>query len=69
MKGHVDRMSDDRFRQREVYLAALGNQDTLGELREPDRTVLSLKYTTRSDTCAIQTGLKKVEPYLSRIKR
>ena len=69
MKGHVDRMSDARFRHQEVYLATSENQDTLGELRELDRTVLSLKYTTRSDTCAIQKGLKKVEPCLSGIER
>ena len=61
MKVHVDRMSDVRFQHREVYLATLENQGRLGELREPDWTVLSLKYTTRIDTCAIQTGLKKVE--------
>ena len=54
MKGHVDRMSDVRFRHREVYLATLEKQDTLGELCEPDWTILSLKYTTRTDTCAIQ---------------
>ena len=54
MKGHVDRMSDVRFRHQEVYLATLENQDTPGELREPDWTVLLLKYTTRTDTCAIQ---------------
>ena len=62
-------MSDARFRHRAVYLATLENQDTLGELRELDRTVLSLKYTTLSDACAIQKGLKKIEPCLSGIER
>ena len=47
MKGHVDRVSDTRFRHQEVYLATLENQDTLEELREPDRTVPSLVWLAR----------------------
>ena len=69
MKGHVDRMSDARFRDREVYLATLENQGRLGELLEPDWTVLSFRYTTLTDICAIQMGLKKVEPCLSGVER
>ena len=69
MKGHVDRTSDTRFQHREVYLATLENQHRLGELREPDWTVLSLKYTALTNTCAIQKGLEKVEPCLSGIER
>ena len=64
----VDRMSGARFRHRQVYLATLENQGRLGELREPDWTVLSFKYTTLTDTCAIQTGLKMVEHYLSGVQ-